>query len=52
MIEVNYIEELCSQYREGVIDDDEFKRLLVESLGYNKDILDGEQQIADLLEIW
>jgi len=51
-IEISQIEELCNEYREGVIDDDEFRRLLIESLGYSKDVLDGQQQIADLLEIW
>jgi hypothetical protein len=46
------IERLCKQCREGHLDDDDFRKEVILALGYHKEVLDGAQEIEELKALW
>lgn len=50
--DIDDIERLCKELREGFIDDDDFRKDVVAALGYNKEVLDNEQEIEELKALW
>lgn len=50
--DIDDIEMYCKQLREGHIDDDDFRKSVLASLGYDQEVVDGEQQLREIAELW
>lgn len=46
------IERLCKECREGHLDDDDFREQVLLSLGYDKEVIDGEQELKEIAALW
>jgi hypothetical protein len=50
--DIDDIERLCEELREGHLDDDDFRNEVLMALGYSKEIIDGQQEIEELKALW
>lgn len=51
-MDIEDIERLCKQLREGHLDDDDFRKEVLMALGYDKEVVDGEQQLKEIAALW
>lgn len=46
------IELYCKQLREGHIDDDEFRTNVIASMGFDPEVIKGEQEHKEIAALW
>jgi hypothetical protein len=51
-LDLDDIERLCKECREGHLDDEDFRAQVLASLGYNKEVVDELRSHEELLELW
>ena len=50
--DIDRIEELCTQLREGHTEESTFRKEIVILLGYSPEILQNEQELFNIKELW
>jgi hypothetical protein len=51
-LDISDIERMCRELREGHLDDDDFRHGVLSSLGYSKEVIDGEQELSEIAALW
>jgi len=51
-LDISDIEMYCRDLREGHLDDDDFRRNVLAAMGYNKEVIDGEQELSEIAALW
>jgi len=51
-LDISDIEMYCRRLREGHMEDDDFRRDVLLALGYDKEVIDGEQELSEIAALW
>lgn len=51
-LDIDDIERVCKQLREGHMSDSDFRKEVLASMGYSPAVVQHEQELLDIAELW